>query len=676
MSYEQLTLAGFTQEMKEVSTGPHPRKFCFVLGAGASRSSGIKSGQELVALWDEELSQRNPVAHKAWREKLGITEENRFSFYSQYYERRFHRHPRDGYNYLEKLMEHAKPSAGYVMLAHLLTKTPHNVVITTNFDHLIEDAVNYYAQTIPMVVGHEALARYITLPILRPTIVKIHRDLLLDPKNKVSEVETLHENWQEALDLIFSQYHPVFLGYAGNDNSLMDFLLSHGEKFATNQWATPYWMLYKTDMLNDKICPLLEVSQGFCITHQGFDETLFQIGAAFGYTMPTEEEFLSDAKNRYQTLSASIDEFTEKQNSPELSLPREIPQPEPSVKDPNLDQAVLQVIDPSELARKYRQAFALFRGKKYQEAADITRELIHAAPHNARYYRLLGNTLHKMGNYEEALRVKEKAIDLNPNDPIGYSSLSDTLHEMNRLDDALTVIQQAIHLESDESMYHFKKASLLYDMGYFEGAVNAYQTCIDLDSEDTSLYTFLSDALYRSGQKDEALSALQKAISIEPYDAFLHNDLGELLHDMGRFKEACKEKQTAVDLLPEEALYRDSLGETLFSLGLHEKAVTEKRTAISLSPDDAFYHASLSDTLYSLGRLEEALPESQKAVELEPDNPVYHRDLGLLFHSMKRYSQAVAELQKAVELAPDNRQFRNSLSRSKKALQAKNNTKK
>ena len=53
MNYEELYLTGFIHEMADVSSGPHSRKFCFVLGAGASRTSGIKSGQELVNIWDK-----------------------------------------------------------------------------------------------------------------------------------------------------------------------------------------------------------------------------------------------------------------------------------------------------------------------------------------------------------------------------------------------------------------------------------------------------------------------------------------------------------------------------------------------------------------------------------------------------------------------------------------------
>lgn len=238
MSYEEITLSGFMKEMKEVSSGPHSRKFCFVLGAGASKESGIKSGQELVDIWEEDLLERNKDSHQKWKKELGITGENKYEFYSQYYERRFKK-AIDGYNYLEKIMESAKPSLGYVMLSYILTHTKHNVVITTNFDHLLENAVNYYENTIPLVIGHESLAHYITKQITRPMIIKIHRDLLLDPKNRTTEINVLHESWKRALDTVFSEYYPIFIGYAGNDHSLMDYLTNSSDIFAEGKDVFP-----------------------------------------------------------------------------------------------------------------------------------------------------------------------------------------------------------------------------------------------------------------------------------------------------------------------------------------------------------------------------------------------------------------------------------------------------
>lgn len=56
-------------------------------------------------------------------------------------------------------MEHARPSVGYVMLAYLLSRTNNNVVVTTNFDHLTEDAIRYYAE-MDIILGIMDLMKY------------------------------------------------------------------------------------------------------------------------------------------------------------------------------------------------------------------------------------------------------------------------------------------------------------------------------------------------------------------------------------------------------------------------------------------------------------------------------------------------------------------------------------
>ena len=48
MSLDELTQAGLIHEFEDVSAGTHSSKFCFVLGAGASKTSGIKLGRSLL----------------------------------------------------------------------------------------------------------------------------------------------------------------------------------------------------------------------------------------------------------------------------------------------------------------------------------------------------------------------------------------------------------------------------------------------------------------------------------------------------------------------------------------------------------------------------------------------------------------------------------------------------
>ena len=165
--YQVIKLDGFLEEVADVTEGPYARKFCFFLGAGASITSGIPAATKLVDLWDEKIRTRFPAEeYEQWKNEKEIDENNKYSHYSDYYEKQFSSNPVDGYNFLEKKMKDASPSGGYACLAFLLTQTPHKVVVTTNFDRLTEDAVTLYAHEFSLVVGHVAMAHYITLSLI------------------------------------------------------------------------------------------------------------------------------------------------------------------------------------------------------------------------------------------------------------------------------------------------------------------------------------------------------------------------------------------------------------------------------------------------------------------------------------------------------------------------------
>ena len=53
------TLQHLLQEMEPDLVRNTSKRFCFVLGAGASRASGIPSGQNLVDQWDEYIRGRD-----------------------------------------------------------------------------------------------------------------------------------------------------------------------------------------------------------------------------------------------------------------------------------------------------------------------------------------------------------------------------------------------------------------------------------------------------------------------------------------------------------------------------------------------------------------------------------------------------------------------------------------
>ena len=479
MSYEELSINGFIQEIKDVSDGHHPRKFCFVLGAGASISSGIKSGQELVDIWDDKLRIRNKSSYLKWRSEYGITDENKYSFYSQYYEHYYKRYPKDGYNFLEKLMENAIPSAGYVILSYLLSQTKNNVVITTNFDHLTEDAINYYTQTMPMVIGHESLSHYISKPINRPTVIKIHRDLLFDPANTVNEVDKLHDNWKKALDTVLSEYHPIFIGYAGNDNSLMDYLIEQGKQFAENKLCCPYWMLYGDEKPVGKVHDFLEKSNGYFIQHNGFDVVMFLIGRVLKIKMQSKEDFLKKAENRFKILSDSIDNFTNK-----LMKDNSSSAANNSTVSEEIKEAVQYVTSQTDSQNMYKEVVLSYREGNYEDAVSICKDLINLAPDNALYHNTLGAIFHNIERYDEALIETKKAVALEPDNARYRNFLGVTLHDLKRYDEALVELQKAVELEPDNAEYRNSLGVTLHDLKRYDEALIEFQKAVALEPDN------------------------------------------------------------------------------------------------------------------------------------------------------------------------------------------------
>jgi hypothetical protein len=281
------TLSGFLQHLRFVHMNMRDHAYAWVLGAGASRSSGIPLAGELVQRWLNELHLRldrsgQPLAEWATEENLGIPKfdyKEKASFYSRIYERRFGDNPDEGFAYLEALMSGKDPSPGYSILAQVLDKTPHKVVISTNFDNLVADALSIYTETFPLVIGHESLANFVRVVSRRPVICKIHRDLLLGPKNDHRSLRRLHESWAAALRALFSQYTPIFIGYGGNDDSLMDLLESLDPEDIKGQLI---WCYHERFEPSERIVDLVRQHKGALVPVPDFDLLMVLIGNEMG----------------------------------------------------------------------------------------------------------------------------------------------------------------------------------------------------------------------------------------------------------------------------------------------------------------------------------------------------------------------------------------------------------
>lgn len=280
---------GLVQEFKRLNQSMESRRFCFVLGAGASVTSGIPAGGTLVNRWLERLMERDPQGGrdlKTWAtaSNLGLEgfELARASeFYPQIFERCFMGDRQAGYQDLEELMKDKDPSVGYSFLAQILSNTRHRVVITTNFDNLVADALAIYSDKHPLICGHESLAAFAQPDINRPLVAKIHRDLFLAPKNDQDGVSALAPGWSQSLKAILARYTPIFVGYGGNDGSLMDFLdaLPPGHIRGRSFWC----YVERFGKPSPRVQKTLDHLGGIMVPILGFDELMMKLAESLGY---------------------------------------------------------------------------------------------------------------------------------------------------------------------------------------------------------------------------------------------------------------------------------------------------------------------------------------------------------------------------------------------------------
>lgn len=273
---------GLLDEISKLDKNMNDRSLAFILGAGASVTSGIPAATTLANEWLEEIHMRqcldpeesiNDWASKIFNEPLfNLT--NAAVFYSKIFELRFGGDPQSGYAALEEKMDAAEPSLGYSILAKILSDKRHKVVVTTNFDNLVADALAIQALKSPLIVGHESLTGFVRPLLPRPLVAKIHRDLHLHPKNDQNGVDTLEKGWEDALTSLFQHYTPLVIGYGGNDGSLMGFLNRLPVGHIPGRL---FWCYREGERPNKLILDIVEKHNGVIVAIAGFDEFMVQL---------------------------------------------------------------------------------------------------------------------------------------------------------------------------------------------------------------------------------------------------------------------------------------------------------------------------------------------------------------------------------------------------------------
>lgn len=246
----------------------------FLLGAGCSISSGCMAAGALVKEFkinlyciDNKVKREDVVDYyeQEFLKKLNENYPDKENNYSYYFEKCY---PigRDRNQFIKTNFIDKNPSLGYLCFADYIISNKIPYILTTNFDKLIEKAIQQIDINYDLVTESDGMQ-----PCLNGTtkLLKLHGDYNYDPiQNTEDELKQLHNNMIKALNNI-KVNKIVVIGYSGYDESVMNALNDYIRENSTTEL---FWcVINRNENISQKVLDLYEYNFNL-VEIEGFDQ--------------------------------------------------------------------------------------------------------------------------------------------------------------------------------------------------------------------------------------------------------------------------------------------------------------------------------------------------------------------------------------------------------------------
>jgi hypothetical protein len=228
-----------------------PGVYALLLGSGISTAAGIPTGWGVVEQLVRQVAagaMLAPIVDDGWEgwwkehypgvelgysnllEVLGPTAAVRTALLSQFFNATSE----------ERETGLKVPGDAHAAIAELIARGTIRLVITTNFDRLLEQALDAKGVSYQVIASNSAIAGMEPLPHADVTIIKLHGDYTsLAQRNTVEELSNYPPETTELLERIFEEYGLVIAGWSGEwDHALLGLLESHRGRRYPLVWTT------------------------------------------------------------------------------------------------------------------------------------------------------------------------------------------------------------------------------------------------------------------------------------------------------------------------------------------------------------------------------------------------------------------------------------------------------
>ena len=238
------------QEMTRLAMAIHsnPGVYAVLLGSGISRPAGIPTGWDVVedlirkiSIANGEDCQTNPVkwfdnqfqeepTYSGLLNRVAKTPAERSCLLRKYFE------PEDD----EEDGPNKRPTQAHIALANLAKRGYIRVILTTNFDRLMEHALGAVGLEPTVISTPQAVEGATPLPHSPCTVIKLHGDYLdLRTKNTPVELSKYDKRIERLLNRILDEYGLIICGWSGEwDEALKNAIYRRKNRRFSTWWTT------------------------------------------------------------------------------------------------------------------------------------------------------------------------------------------------------------------------------------------------------------------------------------------------------------------------------------------------------------------------------------------------------------------------------------------------------
>lgn len=628
-----------------------PREYALFLGAGASRSSGIALASEMIREWrqtaySEQAGDKEPLADwcrkQEWFEKP--TE------YSDLFEA-LYPDERTRQKYIESKIQDGFPGWGYLYLGNIIRAGRFNLVFTTNFDDLVNEALTGYYSYNAVVCAADSEVATINLSTARAKVIKLHGDYLFKSlKNTREELQRLTDNMDRKFSEFVRQCGLVVLGYAGNDESIMSLL----ERLLEDRETFPggiYWGVH--DITSPLAAPLANLvakhSRLRLFACRDFD--VFMASLHQRLKLPTPSVVTEPLKAARDSVSRLLAQSSRQSHGTLM-------QGDAEKLSQQLGGSIAQLSEAS-VVDLFDAQIAL-GARDHKQALERVQRYAAGHPADARALTIWGSALMIQSEEEglaplalEAARKWHEAVTADPKWTVARYYLVQFYSKRQSFHEAIAEAEALLPLVPRDASLKLSLAQLYGSSGRTRDAVAILDELLEKNPDDIVLRMNYAGLLDQRGRPVEMLKQVERALQVAPANPWVRLQAAQGYARTGRPVEAASEFNQAMQLDPRNVGFRMQAAMFFVSTNQPMQALPHLREAARLEPDSAEVRGWLAMVLMTTGALPDARKEIEVGLRLDPTESRLASTAGQIYMNSGQFDLAERHFKQAIESNPN-----------------------